>query len=118
MSQSFALGFLKTIQNFGKIQCDSMIPSTSFVNHEQNMEIMYPVMTSVDKHGYSNETTCEHCGTIISNNHDAIVSHLQQCTIDVKPIQTMVRRTKEMFVSFFFSVHFELILYFYTSTQG
>ncbi len=59
-----------------------MVSSVSYVNQDQSASMMYP-MTSLDSMQYSNDaTSCERCGALVSNNQDAIMSHLQQCCSD------------------------------------
>ena len=59
-----------------------MVSPVSFVNQDQTANMLYP-MTSMDSMSYSHNTTsCERCGSVVSNNQDAIMSHLQRCCAD------------------------------------
>ena len=71
-----------------------MVPTMSYVNQDHSM--MYP-MTPMDSMAYGNETTsCDECGAIVSNNQDAVMTHLQQCCVEEQVEQLSVSNSKKV----------------------
>jgi hypothetical protein len=65
------------------------VSPVSYGNQDQSVGMLNYPMTSMDSmsYGHAEDTTsCERCGSVVGNNQDAILSHLQRCGSSDEPM--------------------------------